>query len=308
MSVAMEEQLRSMRAARAFLISRQNADGGWGYVSGGESFPEPACYALLALADAPAGTDRAGQEAGKRALQWFARKQGGLGFLPLGTEADQPDAWGTLLTCFTMSRLGAAEGAQYREYLLSAMGVPIAREAAMPLKLDGSLRAWSWSPGTASWVEPTAYALLALKSQGLGSHARAGTGEAYLVDRVCYGGGWNYGNKEVLGVRLDPILTITAYALLALQDYDRTADVIVKSLTWLESEVEKNLSVMSLALGILCLDVYDRPVAHLAHALLARQGTDGGWRENVHLTALATLALAVGSGQGNVFRLPSREG
>src|SRR5258706_177994 len=74
-----------------------------------------------------------------------------------------------------------------------------------------------------SWVEPTAYALIALKKlrpvQGDGRSDRSiAEAERMLYDRACAEGGWNYGNSTAYGVELPPYLETTALALLALQD------------------------------------------------------------------------------------------
>src|SRR5699024_403026 len=58
-------------------------------------------------------------------------------------------------------------------------------------ELDGTLRGWSWIDNTFSWVEPTSYALLALKAHGIGTHSRVQEAERLLLDRVCADGGWN---------------------------------------------------------------------------------------------------------------------
>ena len=39
-----------------------------------------------------------------------------------------------------------------------------------------------------------------------------------LADRECSGGGWNYGNRQVLGTNLEPYLQTTAAALIGLQE------------------------------------------------------------------------------------------
>src|SRR4051812_22582432 len=49
------------------LLSCQNADGGWGY-HGGDSWTEPTCYALLALAG-----NQASSQAIRRGMVWMAR-------------------------------------------------------------------------------------------------------------------------------------------------------------------------------------------------------------------------------------------
>ena len=74
--------------------------------------------------------------------------------------------------------------------------------------LDPSFKGWPWRPDNASWIEPTAHALVASES-GVPKQAatrelreRIESGERMLLDRRCSDGGWNYGNRSVLGVEL----------------------------------------------------------------------------------------------------------
>lgn len=73
------------------------------------------------------------------------------------------------------------------------------------VRQDSRLRGWNWTPGTASWVEPTAHALLLLRMlppETLPSPAARGRqlAEQMLFDRMCPGGGWNSGNPLIYGV------------------------------------------------------------------------------------------------------------
>ena len=187
--------------------------------------------------------------------------------------------------------------------LTFTVGNLLDKKASQELKLNGDLQAWSWARGTASWVEPTAYALLGLKAKGLKGHGRVQVGENFLFDRACYDGGWNYGNKEVLKVVVEPMPTNTCFALLALQDADRNHETIKKSVAYLEQETAARQSSLLLALGILCLEIYGRPVEKLVAGLLSRQQENGSWRDNIHLTALAALALQTAVYEQNIFKL-----
>jgi hypothetical protein len=300
----------ALSRALAFIAAGQTAEGGWGYASTAQPFAEPTSYALLALAGREGDAGRAERE--QRALAWFMKlsRSGPLAFAEKGAERERTlpasfDVWGTVVAFFALGRLsvGGELTERYQKFLLTVRGNRIDEANSRMLKLDGSLQAWAWALGTASWVEPTAYALLALKAHGLGAHERVKVGERFLLDRACYEGGWNYGNKEVLDVVLEPMPTVTAYALLALQDLDRGHEVITKSLSYLEAELAARQSSLALALGILCFDVYARPAEKLVAGLLARQEADGSWRGNYHLTALAALALDAAAGRRNVFKL-----
>jgi hypothetical protein len=84
---------------------------------------------------------------------------------------------------------------------------------------DGQIPGWPWTDDTFGWVEPTSRAMLALKRWRAGS-ARLDEGVALLRDRRSIGGGWNYGNREVLGEELPPFAHTTAIAVLALRGLD----------------------------------------------------------------------------------------
>jgi hypothetical protein len=63
---------------------------------------------------------------------------------------------------------------------------------------------WAYAEGTHSWVEPTAFAVLALKAASREYQAAAREGVAVLIDRQLPGGGLNYGNTFVLGQLIRP--------------------------------------------------------------------------------------------------------
>lgn len=89
--------------------------------------------------------------------------------------------------------------------------------AAIPIDADAV--GWSWTTGTASWTEPTARALLALRLLRLGSPGIVDA-VALLRDREAVGGGWNYGNRVVLDEALPPFAQTTAVALMGLRGLD----------------------------------------------------------------------------------------
>src|SRR5207302_833204 len=86
---------------------------------------------------------------------------------------------------------------------------------ALALRLDR----WPWAEGNFSWVEPTAWACLALRQAGYGDHARVQEGIRLLLDRTFDEGGLNYGIRYILGRRTEPIPGPTALMLLALQGH-----------------------------------------------------------------------------------------
>ena len=176
--------------------------------------------------------------------------------------------------------------------LMQARGATFRQTAA--LAQDNSIQAWSWVDGTASWVEPTAWCLLLLKrvrSQSPSQEAaeRIRIGEQFLFDRVCHGGGWNYGNPEVYGQKLWPYVPTTAVALLAMQDH-RAHPVVKQSLQQLQKDVASERSVVAVALTIVCLRTYGVATDSLEQtAIEMAASADPG---NLLATATMLYALA----------------
>jgi hypothetical protein len=89
------------------------------------------------------------------------------------------------------------------------------------VELDPSFKAWPWRPGSSSWIEPTAHALVALKKVSkaplnIAVQNRIAMGEKMILERRCSDGGWNYGNRKILGTELPSYPETTALALLGL--------------------------------------------------------------------------------------------
>ncbi len=299
--------VESLHKAQAFLASLQNKDGGWGYTAEKRSYAEPTVYSLLALSHYGAALER--EQRTSQTLQWLANQTGRAGAIELEKRA-QPDIesfdlWGTIIAYHALTRLKIGHDLSdgYLNILMKARSNQLTPQDVKGLNLNPALQGWSWVIGTAGWVEPTAYALLALKSNGMQADERVKMGQEFLFDRACYDGGWNYGNKEVLAVKLEPMPTNTCFALLALQDADRQHETIRKSLAYLEQEISERQSSMLLALGTLCLNIYGRPTQALMTSLVKRQNENGSWRDNIHLTSLAALALESEVNQRNIFKL-----
>ncbi len=129
---------------------------------------------------------------------------------------------------------------------------------------DEALSGWSWTPGTASWVEPTSYAMIVLRSAGKALppkvQGRMKVAKSMLYDRMCPDGGWNCGNPMVYGVAGEAQVGPTVWALMALQE-DAQAPKVQASLNWLEKNAEKVESAGSLALTHIALHQAGRSYA-----------------------------------------------
>jgi hypothetical protein len=164
------------------------------------------------------------------------------------------------------------------------------------IRQDSSLRGWSWTQGTASWVEPTSAALLALRSlsaegPGRGAARRQNLGERMLYDRMCPGGGWNSGNPLVYGVAGEPRIGPTAWALLALRQYAGRHENQI-SLQWLRDSYAKIRGPVSLSLAYLCLAAYGKAVPGVEPAL------DEMFLGNQFLGNVAAVAWSLIAAQG----------
>jgi hypothetical protein len=160
---------------------------------------------------------------------------------------------------------------------------------------------WPWNRDCFHWVEPTSYALLALKPLSTPSMKESlQRADAFLIDHACIGGGWNHGDYKPLGFPTPPYPVTTAQALCALQDIPSDATVQA-GLHYLNKVSNEQNTVMSLAWSILARDLYGEDTAAQKRKLSALQNSDGSFGNNLLLSALATCAL---EDSANPLRLP----
>jgi hypothetical protein len=197
------------------LLAAQNPDGGWPYAQG-SSRVEPTVFALLAL-----GREREGASAtaAGRALGWLRihqRPDGGWAPAPPVAES----TWVTALPLLLgPERLGAEARARAGSWLLRQTGADATFWYRVRQTLGGRpaerFEGWPWFPGTAAWVAPTAFAILALRSLAP-RHPRLAAGCRFLLSRRCGDGGWNYGGARALGYESASYPETTGLALVAL--------------------------------------------------------------------------------------------
>lgn len=287
------------------LLSAQNPDGGWGWSNGRHSSTECSSLALLALASVGGGQQTVPVRKG---LEWLIKRQNSDGSWPLN-DSVSAGSWATAL-----GMLGLGPWPEYESAIVKAGRWALQQYGnkpgwlanlllmlsfkRKPVILNEDLIGWPWASGTFSWVEPTSYFLIALKRTR--SHLadtnieeRIKQGESMIYDRMCAGGGWNYGNSAVYGENLWPYADTTAIALIALQNR-RDAEENRLSLTALQDALRAVDSSLALSWSVLCYDVYGRDSMTLRQRLIDGFETTAYLRENKSL-ALYVLALTGGA-------------
>ncbi len=206
------------------LTQKQNADGGWPNRHG-TSWTEPTAYAGLAML-AAGESERAG-----RGIRWLLAMRRSDGGWPVCAGVDE-SGWTTALVALLPSGcLGAEAHRGAIQWLLGTTG----EESTLAYRLrqylagntpppDQSAPGWPWVPRAAAWVGPTSLALLALdrERECLGPSSkevarRLAEGRAFLLNRMCRGGGWNHGSVNALGYPADAYPETTGMALAALR-------------------------------------------------------------------------------------------
>ena len=105
-------------------------------------------------------------------------------------------------------------------------------------------------------MEPTAYAILALRAKGYADHPRLREGVELLLDRALPDGGWNYGNTKTLGQILQPFPCTTGIVLTALA-LEPGNNKIDESIRYLTHELSRIRSPLSLSWGLMGLSAWD---------------------------------------------------
>lgn len=286
------------------LHATQNPDGGWGAVRGRQSNTEATSFAALALSR----LDPAARASAERGMAWLRQRQNPDGSWPL-TASMTTGSWATSLAVTCLAGDGDARDHVQRgaDWLLGHRGRGLGILASllyrvvpgrMPVRLDPELKGWAWTSNEFSWVEPTAYALIALKKIGRGrsEDARPPIAEAerMLYDRACPGGGWNYGNSVVYGEALAPFLETTAITLIALQGY-RDDERNRVSLAALKRMLVDAASGLGLSWSMLCLRLHGDDVSSLLRRL-ADAHTKTAFLGETRSVALALVAATDGAG------------
>jgi len=278
------------------LVQNQNSDGGWGAVRSKRSNTEVTSLAVMALKTLPG---EATLDNRKRGIEWLVRQQNQNHSWRLN-EAVKEGSWTTALAIMALGDTAEQEGSKpgiLAEIILWATGKSGVNQ------LNKDLIGWSWVPRSFSWVEPTSYALIALKKQrgrlaGTNVDERIRQADAMIYDRMCTGGGWNYGNSKVLDYALWPYPDITALALIAMQDH-ANQKANQESLQVLSKIALETDSGFCLCWAAICLNLYGQDHSQFQKRIEKRFAATAFLGETKTL-ALALIALG---GKSNPFHI-----
>jgi hypothetical protein len=167
--------------------------------------------------------------------------------------------WPTALSVLAWkgSQVHEVYGSRGVQFLLHTTGNHWKKGPDDPFGHDPSVPGWPWIEGTHSWIEPTALAVIALQTAGHGQHDRVSQAIRMILDRQLPHGGWNYGNTVVFGRELHPMPESTGAALAALAGQVEQGTV-ARSLDYLQGEVERLRTPVSLGWVLLGLGAWDR--------------------------------------------------
>lgn len=255
----------------------RNPDGGFGPVPGSDSEPEATAMVALATGD-------------DRARAWIEAAQ-----LPDGSVGDRVgDVFRDLTSLAALAMPDGAARERALDHLEAARATQTGQDPNVPH--DPSTRGWPWTAGTFGWVEPTSWAVLALRTLRSGS-AVVADGLEVLADRECEGGGWNYGNAAAFGVALPPFGQTTAMALLALRgaapDLERRGLAALRRLAEEERDGTLTLALAAVAFRLYAQAEGERTASWLREALDLPGAID--------TVTLAWSALALGPHPGKAL-------
>lgn len=174
--------------------------------------------------------------------------------------AETPAAtWPTALAALGW---GTSSGSRYRNHRRAAIAYLLGNEG-QTFKSDPriyghdtQLVGWPWIEDTHTWIEPTSYALLALRAAGQADHPRVHEALKAVYNRAIPTGGWNYGNGRMFVNDLRSFPSTTGMALTALSGRAKD-ETIAGAIEFLHSELPNVRSMFSLAWGIIGLRSWD---------------------------------------------------
>lgn len=165
-------------------------------------------------------------------------------------------------------------------------------------------RGWPWEPNTYHWVEPTSYAILAIKSSPYAADKRykqiVSQAQQYLLEKTCSAGGWNFGSPRTLGTDWPPLPSPTAFALLAMQD--QSGPKIDQALTYLRTASGPPIdSTIADSLALIARNLHGDDVSKQVAPIKERFSKLDQQSVNLCSIAAGTIAINLAT-DGNPFK------
>ncbi len=224
------------------LHRRELPDGGWSFSGSSQMSLETTCLASFSvLAEQPSSAPH---------VVWpLLHAQLSDGSWPSFVGDGEP-SWTTALAICVLNSANDSSGARERgqSWLLKTKG----REggwfwrwkfklADRAVRFDPDRYGWPWLSGSASWVIPTAFSVIAIKqftacSRTEVSERRIRLGVEMLLDRTCVDGGWNSGNSVVYGVPLTRRMLKRQRSLCWLCRMSEEPKLFSEALAWLKQK------------------------------------------------------------------------
>ena len=284
----------------ARIVDQLAASPMWGYDAGAMPMSEPTGWAALALL----GHGR--PEAAQRACDWLNNIRAPDGSVGISATETAPQ-WPTGLAILAWSAFdGQADKPLYAAAIKNAAHWLLTLKGAVapPANVghDTMLIGWPWVESTHSWLEPTAWAVLALKACGLGEHPRVREGVRVMIDRLLPEGGCNYGNTFVLGQKLIAHLEPTGLVLAALVGETDPSGRLAKTINFAAESIGPTTTAASLSYALIGLAAHGRTPT-TADAWLEGAVERTKRRPSAQLR-LALLAVAALGAKGPLITLP----
>ena len=245
-------------ARRHLLELRDSQTSSWRYSATTNPAVEPTALSSLALwNDADQNEDS--RQSAVQAADWLAAIQntdGSLGPTAAQTKPGWPTPYGVWVWACQGRHAESREKAI--QWILNHKGKALPKSADNVSSHDTTIPGWAWLDGAHGWIEPTALALIALRSAGQANHPRCQEGLELILDRALPSGGWNYGNAVVFGKELRPQPASTGLALTALAGLVTQNPSISRALDYLKATFPNTRAAQSLGWGLIGLTAWGR--------------------------------------------------
>lgn len=294
-------QLAQQRLQSLLALARD--DGSWPYRRGGAGLTEATCFSLLACR--ALGTQAPKEDASFAWLEERCLTDGGC--TPHASVAMAN--WVTALVSLACGAYGrTALQRRNLQWLIALkgnesawLGRTVRNTLGVKTPYPQKHAGWPWMEDTASWVAPTALALLALRQARAGGQfpalyaamdERIREAAAMLLERRCSDGGWNHGAPAALEVSATSYPETTGMATLALgRDASDSREGLVRVAETMLTRTRSAAALSWLQLGLMALD--RTPAALDESAVACRTSLD---------FALRTLALGA-LGGNNILKV-----